>query len=137
MKRLVDWSAQTLMLVHRKAFRTEDIGKGNRTDSMVCPLCEAVVASNSMHGHTWGLGQGLIPAYVRVIEPYNPNIPPHEPWLIWRLNEHLKDAHNTTPEMESARLEVECAQNLVTSAVKKLKEAQDACDSLSNTQRTP
>lgn len=132
--RQVDWSAQTLMFVHEEAFRTEDIGGGNRTDSMVCPLCEAVVASNSMHGHTWGLGRGLIPSYVRVIEPHNPNIPPHEPWLIWMLNEHLKGVHNTTPELESARLEVACAQNRVTSALKNLKDAQDTFETCRNSQ---
>ena len=133
----VDWSTQTQMLVHTQAFRTEDIGRGNRTDSMVCPLCEAVVASNSMHGHTLGLGWGLVPSYVRVIEFYNPNIPPHEPWLIWMLNEHLKDAHNTTPEIETARLELTRAQDTVIGAAKLLKDAQDTFDSLSNTQRIP
>jgi hypothetical protein len=132
----VDWSAQVQMLVHTRAFRTEDIGQDRRTDSMVCPLCEATVASNSMYGHTWGLGRGLIPTYVRVIGPFNPRIPPHEPWLIWMLNEHLRDDHNTTPEIESARLEVYQAQDIVALAAKHLRDACDAFDSL-NAQRMP
>lgn len=82
------------MNIHSKALISEDIDYRRRTDYVICPLCGLYAGSDSTYNKNIQIGYW----YMSIIEPKNPRYPTHEEYLIWSLNKHLKEYHDTTPE---------------------------------------
>lgn len=98
--KLVDKTTLTPMLVHHRALRAEDIGRGCRTDYMDCPFCGKCVASDSIEDLSINCGSFRMSVFTL----QDPNLPPHNDYLIWQLNEHLKEIHGITPKEATAML---------------------------------